>query len=160
MSRGQSPSGEDPGGRGREMSEQKSESAMISVLLQEHRVAQTALFTYDIVGRLASAALVVYFGSIASLSVPQLLSGVLAATMTAIFWQWGRRRALRTARGVEEALGRTTDGFAERIYIESRFISESGWQPIERYLWSEPYLWLCASIAVLALNAVLGGLSA
>lgn len=143
----------------RDVPEGTLESVVLSVLLQEHRAAQTTLLVLDVVGRLISAGLVIYFGFAANLSVTQMLSGVLVAGMTAIFWQWGRRRAWRTIYGVEETLSRMTGGTAEQVYIESRFIAESGRGAIDRILRFEPALWLYAIIGIVILNVVLGGLS-
>lgn len=130
---------------------------MLKLLLQEHAAAQRSLLACDTAGRLMSALLVIYLGLVRGLTTPQLVSGLLTAALVALFWQWGRRRAGRRIRGVEETLSRMTGGFGERAYIESRFIAESR-QSSEVLSRIEPGIWFYASAVVILVSVFVSGI--
>lgn len=133
------------------------EVAMLNLLLQEHAAAQRSLLVYDVAGRLTSVLLVIYLGLVPELSTQQLVSGLLAAAMVALFWQWGRRRAGRRIRGVEETLSRMTGGFGEQAYIESRFIAESR-RSSELFSRMEPGIWFYVSAVVTLVSILVSGI--
>jgi len=134
-------------------------TAILSVLLQKHASSQRSRVALDVVGRLLSAAAVIYLGVVSNLSAARLWSGLLLAVLVAASWYSGRRRNARQTLSVEETLSRIAGGMPERAYIESRFIAEGGFNRQEVLLRAEPLLWLIASLAVIALSLVLHGLT-
>jgi len=134
-------------------------AAMLSLLLQEHGSSQLRLLVFDVVGRLLSVGLVVYLGLVSTFSTPQLLSAVSAAVMVTGFWHWGRNRAIRRIRGVEETLSRIGGGGVERAYIESRFLAESGRRPFDVFLRAEPAVWLWLILALTVVAVSLSGVT-
>lgn len=135
------------------------ESAVVEILVQEHGGAQTSLLVVDVLGRLMSAGVAVLLALGPELSVTRLVAGLLVIVLVGLFWQWGRRRAWRRIFSVEETLSRMTGGAAERAYIESRFIAESGQSRVDLLHRLEPLLWLGANLAIAVTSLLSSGIS-
>lgn len=135
------------------------ESAMVEILVQEHGAAQTSLLVSDVLGRLMSAGVALFLTLGPELSVTRLVAGLLVIVLIGLFWQWGRRRAWRRIFSVEETLSRVTGGEAERAYVESRFIAESGLGQVDLLHRLEPLLWLGANLAIALTNLLSSGIS-
>jgi len=135
------------------------ESAVVEILVQEHGAAQTNLLVIDVLGRLMSAGVAVLLTLGPELSVTRLVSALLVIVLVGLFWQWGRRRAWRRIFSVEETLSRVTGGVAERAYIESRFIAESGQGQVDLLHRLEPLLWLGANLAIALTSLLSSGIS-
>lgn len=133
---------------------------MFEMLLQGHAVTRASVTVLDALGRLLSVGLIVYFGLVAEFTVPQLVSGVLVATLTSVLWMWHRRRLIAGALSVEETLSRMAGGTAEQVYIESRFISEVRRGPGLVALRAEPAVWFVANLIVIVVNVIVSGVSA
>jgi hypothetical protein len=133
------------------------ESAVLTLLLQEHRASQVSLLVFDVVGRLTSIGLVVYLGLVPDLSTVPLVSGLLVAVLVATFWRWGRHRATRRIWSVEETLSRMAGGSAAQALIESRFIGEGRRGRVDLLLHVEPAIWLCLILFTASINVVSGG---
>lgn len=135
------------------------ESAVLALLLQKHDASQRDRLVLGVIGRLMSAAAVIYLGVVSDLSITRLGSGLLVAILVAASWQWGRHRITRQIVSIEETLSRMAGGSAEQAYIESRFIAEGGVGPREMLLRGEPVVWLAASVAVVLISLIAHGLT-
>jgi hypothetical protein len=136
------------------------EAVVFEMLLQGHAATRASVTVFDVLGRLVSVGLIVYFGLVAEFTVPQLVSGVLVAALTSVLWVWRRHRLIAGALSVEETLSRMAGGAAERAYIESRFISEVRRGPGLGALRAEPAVWLVANLLVITVGVIVSGVSA
>jgi hypothetical protein len=134
------------------------ESAVLALLLQEHRAAMTGALVLDTVGRVLFAGLVLGMGLLSEPSATETLAGLLVSFLVATIWWRSRWRAEWRIRGLEETVNTMTRGSAaQHAYAESRYFLDFRANPLDVLVRFEPAAWLVAILLLLTVNAMSGG---